>query len=208
MLSKKQEKNNRTNLEGFKVYFPDTPATTVEFDCREAPTLNTYLPYSQVTVKPTDVVIKKDIETVWKCLLDFDSYKFHNPFHRAAKIITVNDEYYLEMKITLPNVLGGSFTKTSIEIDPNDPNLSTQIEKIYYIDHQRHILCYGLNSTVICMRSVYMYENENKETVFCSWDTMAGVGGLAVKMTGSDRFLTDAFQSQHQGFKEWIEKYF
>jgi hypothetical protein len=149
--------------------------------------------------------IKSNPKNIFKELLDFDKYKIHNPFHRYAKLVIENNEYFIEFKCSNPPSLGGKL-KVDINIPYDDENLDINKEKICYVDYERFIFIYCVDAyTFSSIRCIWI-EGNDESSIIKSWHTVDGIGGLAIKYSfNSVEYLTDGFQKQFEGLKNYIE---
>lgn len=122
---------------------------------------------------------------VWKEILDFDSYKEYNPFHRHVEVQEDSKTgiKYVAMRVNL-------FAPTKDLLLPPKSYRFLQPERIFYVDEREDccILMYGLyGGAVPTVRCQVVVKTGTETCDYYSYDHFGGSASIVVKLLLASR---------------------
>jgi len=146
---------------------------------------------------PIELIINASPERCWEVLLDFSSYPRWNPFHRK-----VEGELKVGKPIKMAVYWGNKGPNVPLAPLSQCQNVE---EQFHCIDHQRHILMYGLDFKVIISERIQaMLPFGDGQTRYISHDL---IGGILAGITQCCymKSMNDGFKTQMEAFKNYVE---
>ncbi|KAH9258613.1 hypothetical protein BASA81_003115 [Batrachochytrium salamandrivorans] len=198
LMSKEDQRVCGFGLGGCMVKCPISPSTEVDFDARFPPLLPGWFS-NNVHLGPAEpVTINAPLAVVWQQVLEFDSYKEFNPFHRHVEVLedTGTGKRYMSLHVALMNPQSGV-------LPPHQSCFVGDKERVFYVDERDEccILLYGLDGMAVpTIRGQVLIKTSPSTCEYYSYDLLGGsLAGVVNWLLG--RSLQRGFELSAQALK-------
>lgn len=202
-MSKEDQRACGFGLAGCTIRCPLSPSSEVEFDARVPPPIPGWFASNVCLGPPEPVKISAPLAVAWQQVLEFDSYKEFNPFHRHVEVWERADsgQRQLSLHIVLLNPQAGV-------LPPHLSCFAGNKERVFYVDERDEccILLYGQESMLVpTIRGQVLVKTSPSTCDYYTYDLIGGsLAGVVNFLLG--RSLQRGFELSAEAIKRRCEE--